>query len=124
MKNLLILVRPKTSEVLHHPLFWDSDTRLSFICDASEWIENDRKTRSGSNLLKAIESVAPIAFGGNWKEVMDNAFIDDICCYRPYNFESVRDLLRVMRNKYNHYLELQEEIQVYIIIVFVLLGYI
>ena len=123
MKNVLILVRPKASEVLHHPLFWNSEMRLSFLRDTSDRVElEDRET--GSHLLKALESIAPIALGGKWNEKMDTAFITNIGLYRRYKFDSVRDLLRVMRNKLNHYRELPKEIQVYIIIVFVLLGYI
>ncbi|KAL0440473.1 UNVERIFIED_CONTAM: Serine/threonine-protein kinase/endoribonuclease IRE1a [Sesamum latifolium] len=42
---------------------------------------------------------------------MDVAFINDIGRYRRYKFDSVRDLLRVIRNKLNHYRELSKEIQ-------------
>ena len=32
--------------------------------------------------------------------------------YRKYNFESLRDLLRAIRNKHNHYRELPDEVRV------------
>uniref|UniRef100_A0A2N9F0V7 non-specific serine/threonine protein kinase n=1 Tax=Fagus sylvatica TaxID=28930 RepID=A0A2N9F0V7_FAGSY len=79
-------LRPKALEVLHHPLFWTSEMRLSFLRDTSDRVElEDRET--DSDLLKALESIRT---GGS----------------------GVRDLLRVMRNKLNHYRELPKQIQV------------
>ncbi|XP_038883515.1 serine/threonine-protein kinase/endoribonuclease IRE1a-like isoform X2 [Benincasa hispida] len=101
-------LRPKASEVLRHPLFWSSEMRLSFLRDTSDRIElEDRET----NLLKALESTAPQALGTEWDEKMEPIFIANIGRYRRYKYYSVRDLLRVMRNKLNHYRELPEEIQ-------------
>ncbi|PSS00370.1 Endoribonuclease [Actinidia chinensis var. chinensis] len=103
-------LRLKASEVFNHPLFWDSDMRLSFFRDVSDGVElEDRE--SGSDLLKSLESVAPLALGTKWDEKMEPAFINNIGRYRRYKYDSVRDLLRVMRNKLNHYRELPVEIQ-------------
>ena len=66
----------------------------------------------GSDLLRDLESIATTALGGKWDENMEPAFIANIGRYRRYNFNSVRDLLRVMRNKLNHYGELPQGIQV------------
>ncbi|KAK9284681.1 hypothetical protein L1049_023857 [Liquidambar formosana] len=102
--------KPKALEVLHHPLFWNSEMRLSFLRDISDRVElEDRE--SDSDLLKALESIAPMALGAKWDEKMEPAFIANIGRYRRYKFDSVRDLLRVMRNKLNHYRELPKEIQ-------------
>ncbi|CDP01775.1 unnamed protein product [Coffea canephora] len=103
-------MRPKAVEVLAHPLFWSADLRLSFLRDTSDRVElEDRET--DSELLKAIEATAPIALGGKWDEKLEPAFLYNIGCYRRYKYDSVRDLLRVMRNKLNHYRELPMEIQ-------------
>ncbi|XP_004287715.1 PREDICTED: uncharacterized protein LOC101295745 [Fragaria vesca subsp. vesca] len=103
-------LRPKALEVLHHPLLWSSETRLSFLRDYSDRVElEDRE--ANSDLLKALESTAPLALGGKWNEKMEPAFLTNIGHYRRYKFDSVRDLLRVMRNKSNHYRELPKEIQ-------------
>ncbi|KAK7309420.1 hypothetical protein RJT34_06130 [Clitoria ternatea] len=103
-------LRPKAMKVLQHPLFWSSEMRLSFLRDASDRVElEDRET--DSDLLKALESTAPVALGAKWNEKMETAFITNIGHYRRYKFDSVRDLLRVMRNKLNHYRELPREIQ-------------
>ena len=86
--------------------------RLSFLRDASDRVElEDRETNS--DLLKALESIAPVALGAKWDEKMDPAFVTNIGHYRRYKFDSVRDLLRVMRNKLNHYRELPQKIQVF-----------
>ncbi|CAA2972556.1 serine threonine- kinase endoribonuclease IRE1a isoform X1 [Olea europaea subsp. europaea] len=103
-------MRPKASEVLYHPLFWSAELRLSFLRDTSDTIElEDRET--DSPLLKALESTAPLALGTKWDEKMEPAFLNNIGCYRRYKYDSVRHLLRVMRNKLNHYRELPTEIQ-------------
>ncbi|CAI0421837.1 unnamed protein product [Linum tenue] len=104
-------LRPKAHEVLQHPMFWSSETRLSFLRDTSDRVElEDRE--SNSDLLAALESVAPTVLGGGkWDEKMEPSFINNVGRYRRYKYDSVRDLLRLMRNKLNHYRELPEEIQ-------------
>ncbi|CAJ2646786.1 unnamed protein product [Trifolium pratense] len=103
-------LRPKAIEVLHHPLFWSSEMKLSFLRDVSDRVElEDREINSV--LLNVLESTAPVALGGKWDEKMEPAFLANIGRYRRYKFDSVRDLLRVMRNKLNHYRELPLEIQ-------------
>lgn len=84
--------------------------RLSFLRDASDRVElEDRET--GSNLLKALENIGTVALGGKWDEKLDNTLLSDIGRYRKYKYDSVRDLLRVIRNKLNHYRELSKEIR-------------
>ncbi|KAL5557696.1 hypothetical protein UlMin_033907 [Ulmus minor] len=103
-------MRPKAEDVLHHPFFWSSEMRLSFLRDASDRVElEDRET--DSQLLNALEGSAAVALNGKWDEKMEAAFINNIGHYRRYKYDSVRDLLRVIRNKLNHYRELPPEIQ-------------
>lgn len=102
--------RPKATQVMCHPLFWDSEMRLSFLRDASDRVELEDREKE-SELLKALENIGNVALGGKWDEKMDTAFINDIGRYRRYKFDSVRDLLRVIRNKLNHYRELSKDIQ-------------
>ncbi|CAN4083603.1 unnamed protein product [Withania somnifera] len=103
-------LRPKAVEVLAHPFFWTAEMRLSFLRDSSDRVElEDRET--SSDLLKALEGTASVALGGKWDEKMEPPFIKNIGHYRRYRFDSIRDLLRVMRNKLNHYRELPTEIQ-------------
>ncbi|GMP72921.1 hypothetical protein CsSME_00030802 [Camellia sinensis var. sinensis] len=107
---MYMLSGPKAVDVLHHPLFWNAEMQLSFLRDASDWVElEDRE--SESELLNALGSIASVALGGKWDEKMESAFINDIGRYRRYKFDTARDLLRVIRNKLNHYRELPQEIQ-------------
>lgn len=95
---------------MHHPLFWNPEKRLSFLRDASDRVElEDRET--DSELLKALEATAAEALHGNWDSKLDSSFLTNITRYRRYKYDSVRDLLRVIRNKLNHYRELPTEIQ-------------
>ncbi|KAF9678614.1 hypothetical protein SADUNF_Sadunf07G0052800 [Salix dunnii] len=104
-------LRPKALEVLHHPMFWDSEMRLSFLRDTSDRVELEDRVFD-SAILKALEGIAPTALGGGkWNEKMEHAFITDIGRHRRYKFDDIRDLLRVIRNKLNHYRELPKEIQ-------------
>jgi serine/threonine-protein kinase/endoribonuclease IRE1 len=65
-----------------------------------------------SELLNALESTATLALTGKWDEKMEEAaFIDNIGCYRSYTFDSVRDLLQVVRNKSHHCREVPQEIK-------------
>jgi len=96
---------------LNHPLFRTSERRLSFVQDVSDRVElEDRENES--ELLNALESTATLALTGKWDGKMEEAaFIDNIGCYRRYTFDSVRDLLRVVRNKSHHCRELPREIK-------------
>ncbi|KAL8245634.1 hypothetical protein R6Q59_006850 [Mikania micrantha] len=102
--------RPKAAQVPHHPLFWDPEMRLSFLRDASDRVElEDRETNS--SLLKALENIGTVGLGGKWDDKLDTVLLNDIGRYRKYKYDSVRDLLRVIRNKLNHYRELPIEIR-------------
>lgn len=49
--------------------------------------------------------------GGRWGAQLDAGLLGDVQKYRRYNVASLRDLLRVIRNKYNHFGELPEDIK-------------
>lgn len=84
--------------------------RLSFLRDASDRVELENR-EEGSQLLAALESTAAVTLNGRWDEKLDSIFLDNIGRYRRYKFDSIRDLLRVIRNKLNHYRELPGELQ-------------
>ncbi|GLJ39081.1 hypothetical protein SUGI_0796780 [Cryptomeria japonica] len=102
--------RPKALEVLQHPFFWSSEERLSFLREASDRVELEDREKQ-SDLLQALESIASLAIGGTWDGKLESPFLANIGRYRRYKFDSVRDLLRVIRNKLNHYRELPKDIQ-------------
>ncbi|KAI6677911.1 hypothetical protein NL676_038707 [Syzygium grande] len=103
-------LRPKALEVLGHPLFWDSKTRLSFFREVSDWVES-RAKGTKSDLLEKLESIAQHVFDEEWHEKIDCKVIEHQCKFRAYKFKRVRDLLRIVRNTFSHYRELPPKIQ-------------
>ncbi|KAI4999052.1 hypothetical protein ZWY2020_059742 [Hordeum vulgare] len=108
-----LLLQPKPDErptgdvSINHPLFWSPELRLLFLRDTSDRIEKTTET----DLLNALESIGHQAFGGKWREKLDDGLVADVGRYRKYNFESTRDLLRLIRNKSGHYRELPTDLK-------------
>ncbi|XP_002979501.2 serine/threonine-protein kinase/endoribonuclease IRE1a [Selaginella moellendorffii] len=102
--------RPTSMQVKLHPFFWPPQQRLQFLITASDRVEREDREAS-SAVLTALEAVAPTALGGAWDEKLDPLLINNLGRYRQYNYQAVRDLLRVIRNKANHYRELPADVQ-------------
>ncbi|GJZ15258.1 serine/threonine-protein kinase/endoribonuclease IRE1a-like protein [Tanacetum coccineum] len=85
--------------------------RLSFF--ETPVINVDFRRTCGLNPLycKALESIGTVVLGGKWDEKLDKILLKDVTQYRKYKYDSIRDLLRLIRNKSNHYRELSEEVQ-------------
>ncbi|KYQ89321.1 putative protein serine/threonine kinase [Tieghemostelium lacteum] len=99
--------RPTVQECLEHPFFWNTHKRISFLASSSDYLEFEKPT---SPLNVEIDShIEEVAVGGDWWLYMDKILIDNIGRYRKYNGKSIRDLLRVIRNKFNHYRDLSPE---------------
>ena len=47
----------------------------------------------------------------SWDERLDRGLIDDVSKWRRYDVASVRDCLRVLRNKRHHWHELPNHVQ-------------
>lgn len=62
-------------------------------------------------LLVMVESGADNVVGRSWDARLDPELTEDAGRYRKYDYSSVRDLLRVVRNKRHHFDELPERIQ-------------
>lgn len=113
---LLILCRPKAAKVLCHPLFWDSETRLSFLSDTSVQVGKN------SELSKALEDTAGTVLGTKgifgrvlgWNNTVDNK----IYVRGEYDFSRVSDLLRLIQNMFNNREQLPQDIQVMIAILY------
>ena len=50
-------------------------------------------------VVLALEARAPVVIGAAWGALVDAEMLDSGGKYRKYNFSSIRDLLRVIRNK-------------------------
>ena len=104
--------RPSLMDILNHPLFWPAQKRLNFLLDVSDRFEfEDRKDYS--ELLFQYEKHKGAVFGqyGSWNRAIHHQLWADICQHRKYVPFSLRDLLRALRNKRNHFHELSLELR-------------
>lgn len=108
------LGRPTAKQIGEHPFFWESDRRLCLLCDLSDRLEQDAVTASGSDdtsfqsMLLAVEKNALKVVGTSWDRLLDKELINNVQRFRSYDPSSIRDLLRLIRNKYHHFDELPE----------------
>eukprot|EP01134_Creolimax_fragrantissima_P006836 CFRG6836T1 len=100
--------RPSASQVLDHPFFWTAENCLQFLNDVSDRYE---KVHREDRALVLLEKGAFDVVGADWHKRLDHLLIDDLRKFRTYRGESVRDLMRVMRNKKNHYEELSSDLK-------------
>ena len=62
--------------------------------------------------MPAIESISSEVFGETWGVKLDQSFITELQTRGPYNFRSVEDLLRGIRNKFAHYQRIPAPLEV------------
>ncbi|XP_055769283.1 serine/threonine-protein kinase/endoribonuclease IRE1-like, partial [Salvelinus fontinalis] len=100
--------RPSTSSILKHPFFWSPDKQLQFFQDVSDRIE---KEPTDSTMVVRLEKAGRAVVRTNWRMHISVPLQTDLRKFRTYKGNSVRDLLRAMRNKKHHYHELPAEVQ-------------
>ncbi|XP_078035621.1 serine/threonine-protein kinase/endoribonuclease Ire1 isoform X2 [Augochlora pura] len=100
--------RPPVIAVHEHPIFWEPSRILAFFQDVSDRVE---KEQSDSPALIALETGNHRVVQGDWRLFIDVEVATDLRRYRSYRGESVRDLLRALRNKKHHYRELSPAAQ-------------
>lgn len=98
----LLTLRPRRSPsaeaVLLHPFFWNAQKRLLFICDASDRFEIMDRDPPAQTLI-SLELDCASVVGDDWQKSIDRTLLENLGKYRKYDGKSVRDLLRVLRNK-------------------------
>lgn len=106
--------RPTAKEVCEHPFFWSPQQKLAFLCEISDRIEIDSQlveegkepsSRFCANVF-AIERNAAQIVGTAWDQALDPDLVSNVSKFRTYDPSSVRDCLRLIRNKHHHYDEL------------------
>ena len=102
--------RPTIDEVIDHPFWWNQRQKLQFLIELSDRMENEDR-QEDKTLIRSFESVASKATGGNWGARLDPLLVTNLGQYRKYTFTSLRDLLRVVRNKHNHFRELPVDLR-------------
>uniref|UniRef100_A0A671UFY3 Serine/threonine-protein kinase/endoribonuclease IRE1 n=1 Tax=Sparus aurata TaxID=8175 RepID=A0A671UFY3_SPAAU len=100
--------RPSTACVLKHPFFWSPEKQLLFFQDVSDRIE---KEPADSPIVVRLETAGRAVVRTNWRMHISVPLQIDLRRFRTYKGNSVRDLLRAMRNKKHHYHELPPDVQ-------------
>ncbi len=104
--------RPTVAAAMAHPLWWPAPRRLAFLIDVSDRVEGEDRSGDGT-MYASLEALSPGVVGaaGSWAIPLDSGLISNLGKYRRYDFSSLRDLLRVVRNKHSHFRELPTELQ-------------
>lgn len=93
--------RPPISSILKFPMFWPKKDQLNFLTEVSDRMDKDKDVAS------RVEKGRAKVIGFDWKNGLTSALLDDLTGpttkHRSYNEKTLKDLLRVIRNKRNHY---------------------
>ncbi|XP_077575176.1 serine/threonine-protein kinase/endoribonuclease IRE1 isoform X2 [Stigmatopora nigra] len=100
--------RPSCARVLKHPFFWSPQKQLLFFQDISDRIENEPLD---SEIMVNLESNRRGVIRINWRLHISVPLQKDLRRFRRYKGNSVRDLLRALRNKKHHYHELPPDLR-------------
>ncbi|KAK9419608.1 hypothetical protein SUNI508_07344 [Seiridium unicorne] len=103
-------VRPNTRVVMAHPFFWDSKKRLAFLCDVSDHFEKEQRDPPSEALVR-LEKFAPRVCKGDFLKVLPKDFVESLGKQRKYTGTRLLDLLRALRNKWNHREDLSESLK-------------
>ena len=100
--------RPTASQICRHPFFWSPSQRLAFICEFSDRLESDieQHNYSGNFDRLLVERNASTIVGRQWDSNIDPDLLNNVQKFRTYDTSSVRDCLRLIRNKHHHFEEL------------------
>lgn len=108
MISALPYERPSSVSVLKYPIFWSKQTVLNFLQDVSD--HNEIVLREQQHQCR-LEQGAQGVVRGDWRAHVDASVAADLRRRRTYKGQSVADLLRAIRNKKNHYRELDAPTQ-------------
>ena len=101
--------RIKASEILKHPLMWNSEQMLTFFLDIGDCIEGGEDPDIVI-FKEMLESGAGTVFVGSWMDQLDPPVRSDV-----QGFYKQRDklcaLLRVVRNKIEHFQKLGNKLR-------------
>lgn len=125
--------RPDAAGILQHPFFWKVEHKLDFLCAVSDAYE-ERKQKI-TNIhdenaprtelekeylaeLTALQSLAVNVLGfksngqpQDWLSALPKTFLNEMGKQRKYTGNKMIDLLRVIRNKKNHFHDLPTDIK-------------
>jgi len=106
-------IRPTAMQVCNHPFFWSPFKRLTFLCDLSDRLETNVDIDTSAKKLDpfVIERNATSIVGTAWDTKLHPGLFNNVSKFRSYDPSSVRDCLRLVRNKSHHFDELSNEVK-------------
>eukprot|EP01032_Pedospumella_encystans_P016699 gene16699-19044_t len=100
--------RARISDCVQHPALWEPEVALEFLCTASDAMLSFKathgRTRAYSDLCTALQAGAD---GKDWRTVVDPRLLAGSWVYDS----SVVDLIRNIRNKTHHFLEVPADLR-------------
>ncbi|EGC31966.1 hypothetical protein DICPUDRAFT_92689 [Dictyostelium purpureum] len=123
--------RPTIDQITQHPFFWNYDKKIKFIDNLNNLFKDQNLFDSNLNrLLNFIDiedsgcSSNTLYLGKPWNKIIDTVLIDHITNKQKkqkqnnkktyiYNYDSIKDLIRCIRNTIQHHKEIQQIIQEY-----------
>lgn len=102
--------RPFASQILKHPLFWSIPKKLDFLLKVSDRFEVERRDPPSDLLLKLEDASIRVIPNQDWTVKFDGVFMNNLGKYRKYSGSKLMDLLRALRNKYHHFMDLPNEL--------------
>lgn len=103
--------RIKASELLNHPLMWNSKQMMTFFHDIGRCIEGARSIDPDIVTFKEmLESGAGTVFVGSWMDQLDPPVKSDVDGFKKQR-EQLCGLLRVVRNKIEHFEKFRKELR-------------
>ncbi|KAF2034747.1 hypothetical protein EK21DRAFT_55960 [Setomelanomma holmii] len=104
--------RPTAVQVMNHPFFWSAEKRLNFLCDCSDHWEREPRDPPSEHLSVLEDySYEVLDHKRNFLAKLDHAFIASLGKQRKYTGDRMLDLLRALRNKKNHYEDMDESVR-------------
>lgn len=102
--------RPQAHQVMAHPFFWSAKKKLNFLCDVSDHFEKERRDPP-TQALQELESYANEICGNDFLKLLGKDFVESLGKQRKYTGTKLLDLLRALRNKKNHYEDMNEKLK-------------
>jgi serine/threonine-protein kinase/endoribonuclease IRE1 len=104
--------RPTAVQVMNHPFFWSAEKRLNFLCDCSDHWEREPRDPPSEHLAILEEYTYEVLDQKrNFLAKLDTAFINSLGKQRKYTGDRMLDLLRALRNKKNHYEDMDDMVK-------------
>ncbi|KAI3855793.1 hypothetical protein MKX03_014788 [Papaver bracteatum] len=107
---LWALFQQNPSNLLRHPVFWDASKCMNFVLKLGGMLMWLRSVSATNPFYLQFRQVLDLNGINSWRWLMDKQTCTDITnrTYGVFYYASFNDLLRIMRHKGTHYLELDK----------------